>query len=251
MKKVNKQSDVYVNIAKRISALLIGAAMTLFPAAATAQSMEDAVQSDASGAAALKTVVLGSAATFAVLAGTTVTNTGNTIVNGDLGVWPGTAVTGFGPGVVNGTIHAGDVTAQHAQGSLTIAYNDAAGRVGGTLLAGDLGGRTLTPGLYKSTSTLSITGDLTLRGKGVYIFQIASGLAVSGGGRVVLAAGAKASDIFWQVGSSATLGTTAVFNGTILAFTSISLATGATMNGSALAQGGAVTLDDNLVTKQQ
>ena len=139
-------------------------------------------------------VNLGSAANFAVLGASTVTNTGPTIINGDLGVWPGTAVTGFNPpGEVNGTIHAGDTAAQQAQASLTIAYNDAAGRTVGVVgVAGDLGGRTLAPGLYKSTSTLAITGDLTLDANGnpnaVFIFQIGSGLTVATGGRVVLVA---------------------------------------------------------------
>jgi Ice-binding-like len=237
-----KCGSVNVNIMKRVSAFLLGAAalaLCLTPNLATAQLPK------------LLTIDLGSAATFAVLGGQTVTNTGLTIVNGDLGVWPGSAVTGFGPGVVNGSIQAGVIAAQHAQASSTIAYNDAAGRsVGPVGVAGDLGGRTLTPGLYKSTSTLAVTGDLTLHGQGVYIFQIASGLTVHSGSRVVLTGGARAADVFWQVGSSATLGTTSAFKGTILALTSISLATGATLDGSALAQHGSVTLDTNAVAKQ-
>jgi len=220
---------------KKLSLFLLGAAFTLCPVA-TAQPQS--------------TVYLGSAGSYAVLAGTTVTNTGLSVVNGNLGVWPGTAVTGFGPGIVNGTEDAGDVAAQHAQASLNIAYNDAAGRTSVNIvgLAGDLGGRTLTPGLYKSTSTLAITGTLTLAGKGVYIFQIASGLTINTGSGVVLSGGASSADVFWQVGSSAALGTTADFKGTILALTSISLATGATLDGRALAQHGAVTLDTNNVT---
>ena len=220
---------------KTLSLFLLGAAFTLCPVA-TAQQQS--------------AVFLGQAGSYAVLGASTVTNTGPTIVNGNLGVWPGTAVTGFGPGVINGSEDAGTVTAQHAQASLKIAYNDAAGRtsVGIVALSGDLGGRTLTPGLYKSTSTLAITGALTLHGNGVYIFQIASGLTVSSGGSVVLSGGATSANVFWQVGSSATLGTAADFKGTILALTSISLATGATLDGRALAQHGAVTLDTNGVT---
>lgn len=197
-----------------------------------------------------KSVYLGAAAQYTVLAGTTVTNTGLTIVNGDLGVWPGSALTGFGPGVVNGTTDAGDIAAQHAQSSLAIAYNDAAGRTAVDMVkvAGDLGGQTLTPGLYKSTSSLEITGTLTLAGKGVYIFQIASALKVNNGGVVVLSGGAQAADIFWQVGSSATLGTTTHFKGTILALTSVSNATGGTLDGRTLARHGAVTLDTDAVT---
>jgi hypothetical protein len=195
-------------------------------------------------------VFLGSAGTYGVLSGTTVTNTGPTIVTGDLGVWPGTAITGFGPGVVNGGTDAGNVAAQHAQASLNIAYNDAAARtsVGITSLAGDISGQTLVPGLYKSTSSLSLAGTVTLHGTGVYIFQIASALVVGSGGTVVLSGGATSDNVFWQVGSSATLGTTANFKGTILALTSISLATGARLDGRALAQHGAVTLDSSNVT---
>jgi hypothetical protein len=199
-------------------------------------------------------IVLGASAGFAVLAGSTVTSTGGTTVNGDLGVSPGTAVTGFGPGIVNGAIHAGDSAAAQAQLDLTTAYNDAAGRtVGPVAVAGNLGGLTLTPGLYKSTSSLAISsGDLTLDAQGnanaVFIFQMASTLTTTSGRQVILAGGAKASNIFWQVGSSATLGTTSVFKGTIMADQSITLATGATLDGRALARIAAVTLDSNVVT---
>jgi len=199
-------------------------------------------------------VALGSAANFAVLAGSTVTNTGATTVTGDLGVSPGTAVTGFPPGTVTGTTHAGDPTAAQAQSDLTTAYNDAAGRtVGAVTVAGNLGGQTLTPGLYKSTSSLEISsGDLTLNAQGsanaVFIFQMASTLTTTAGRQVILSGGAQAANVFWQVGSSATLGTTSVFKGNILALTSISLATGATLDGRALARNGAVTLDTNTIT---
>jgi hypothetical protein len=221
---------------KKLSLLLPVVAAFIYCPMATAQQQS--------------TVFLGSAGSFGVLSGTTVTNTGPTVINGNLGVWPGTAVTGFGPGVVNGTEDAGDVIAQHAQASLNVAYNDAAARTSVNIvgLAGDLSGQTLTPGLYKSTSTLSLSGTLTLDGSGVYIFQIASGLTVGTGGTVVLSGGATSDNVFWQVGSSATLGTTADFKGTILALTSISLATGAKLDGRALAQHGAVTLDTNNVT---
>ena len=199
-------------------------------------------------------VVLGTSAGFAVLAGSTVTSTGATTVNGDLGVSPGTAVTGFPPGLVNGTIHAGDSAAAQAQLDLTTAYNDAAGRtVGAVTVAGNLGGLTLTPGLYKSTSSLEISsGDLTLDAQGdanaVFIFQMASTLTTTAGRQVILSGGAKAANVFWQVGSSATLGTTSVFKGTIMADQSITLTTGATLDGRALARIAAVTLAANVVT---
>jgi len=200
-------------------------------------------------------VALGSTAGFAVLAGSTVTNTGATTATGDLGVSPGTAVTGFPPGTVVGTIHAGDSTGAEAIANLTIAYNDAAGRtLCPTTVAGNLGGLTLTPGLYKSTSGLEISsGALTLDARGdvnaVFIFQMASTLTTATGLHVILAGGAKASNVFWQVGSSATLGTNSAFVGTIMADQSISLNTGATLDGRALARIGAVTLDSNTVTK--
>jgi Ice-binding-like/Putative Ig domain len=194
-------------------------------------------------------VPLGSAGTFTVLASSTVTNTGPTVINGDVGVSPGSAITGFPPGQVVGTIHATDGPAALAQGDLTTAYNDAAGRTTPIIVAGDLGGQTLTPGLYKSTSSLGITGVLKLDGQGnsnsVFIFQIASALTTATSSQVILQGGAQAANIFWQVGSSATLGTYSVFNGTILAQASVSVLTGAALNGRALARTGAVTLDTN------
>jgi len=205
-------------------------------------------------AAAQAPVDLGSASNFAVLAGSTVTNTGATTVDGDLGLFPGTAVTGFPPGTVNGTIIAGDPIAEQAQIDLTIAYNDAAGRlVDAVTVAGNLGGLTLTPGLYKSTSSLEISsGDLTLDALGdanaVFIFQMASTLTTTKGRQVILSGGADASNVFWQVGSSATLGTDSIFQGNILALASITLTTGATLDGRALARTGAVALDSNTIS---
>ena len=200
------------------------------------------------------TVNLGAAASFAVLGSTTVTSTGETIVNGDLGIWPGTAVTGFPPGtVVNGMIHAGDAIAATAETALTLAYNDVASRsLNPVPVAGDLGGMTLTPGLYRSPSSLAISsGNLILDAQGnadaVFIFQMGSTLITSSGLQVILQGGANADNIFWQVGSSATLGTGSVFQGNILASESITLTTGATLFGRALASNGAVTLDSNLV----
>jgi len=204
---------------------------------------------------------LGTAANFAVLAGAAVTSTGNTDVTGDLGVWAGTGVTGFqgivpgGPGIVHGNIHAGDATAQTAQGDITTAYNNAAGRTLAPVdvANADLGGRTLVPGLYKSTGTLALTGTVTLDAQGdvngVWIFQVASSLDTATGSQVVLSGGAKASNVFWQVGSSATLGTTTAFKGTIMANQSITLANGATLDGRALAGIASVTMDSNVIAK--
>jgi len=155
---------------------------------------------------------------------------------------------------VNGTTHLGDSLAAQAQLDLTTAYNDAAGRtVGAITMAGNLGGQTLTPGLYKSTSSLEISsGDLTLDAQGdanaVFIFQMGSTLTTTAGRQVILSGGAQAANIVWQVGSSATLGTTSGFKGNILALTSITVTTGATVEGRLLARNGAVTLDANTIT---
>ena len=188
---------------------------------------------------------------FAVLAGTTVTNTGSTTVAGDLGVSPGTAVTGFPPGLVSGTTHAADGVAAQAQADLITAFNDAAGRSGASSVSGDLGGLTLSPGVYKSTSGIGITGDVTLDAHGnpdaVFVFQISSMLITASGSHVVLTNSAKACNVFWQVGSSATLGTNSVFAGNILALTSIAVTTGAKFDGRALARNGSVTLDTNTI----
>lgn len=196
-------------------------------------------------------VALGTAADFVVLASSTVTNVvgAGTTVYGDLGVSPGTEVTGFPPGVVTGTVHAGDPTAAQAASDLTTAYNDAAGRTTAPVtISGNLGGQTLAPGLYKSTSSLAISsGDLTLDGQGdpngVYIFQMASTLTTTAGRQIILINGASAGNIFWQVGSSATFGTTSHFEGTVMAEVSITYETGATHNGRALARTGAVNMD--------
>jgi hypothetical protein len=198
--------------------------------------------------------VLASACTFGVLAGTTITNVPGTpsIITGDIGVWPGSAITGFPSGAVTGAIHAGDNTTKLAQGDLTAAYLDLAGRTAPapTTVAGDLGGTTLAPGLYKSTSSLGITGDVTLAGpaNGVWTFQIASALTTQNGSRVVLTGGAVPKNVSWQVGSSATIGTTALFQGNIVALESITMKTGSTLNGRALARNGAVSLDDTTIT---
>jgi hypothetical protein len=198
-------------------------------------------------------VNLGTAASFAVLAGSTATNTGATILNGDLGVSPGTAITGFPPGIVNGTIHDDDGVAAGAQSDLTTAYNDAAGRTPAASVGGFIGaGQTLLPGVYNASSSLEVGGSLTLNAQGdpsaVFIFQAGSTLTTDSFSRVILAGDAQACNVFWQVGSSATLGTHSSFQGSILALTSITVTTGDTVQGRALARNGAVTLDDDTIT---
>jgi hypothetical protein len=197
-------------------------------------------------------VVLRSDATFAVLAATTVTTIPTTTVNGDLGVSPGGTVTGSP--TVNGTMHLSDPTAAQAQLDLTTAYNDAAGRtVGAITVSGNLGGQTLAPGLYTSATSLEISsGDLTLDAQGdpnaVWIFQMGSTLVTTVGRQVILSGGAQAGNIFWQVGSSATIGGSSVFKGNILAYTSVTMSAGATLDGRALARNGEVSLDANTIT---
>ena len=197
-------------------------------------------------------VNLGTASTFAVLAGTTITNTGSTVISGYIGLSPGTAVTGFPPGLQSsGTTLVADAQALAAQNDLTTAYLNAAASTPATTSPSDLGGSTLTPGIYASSTSMALTGTLTLNGGGdasaVFIFQAGSTLTTASGSNVILENGAQACNIFWQVGSSATLGTTSSMSGTIMALSSATLNTGAAVSGRVLARNGAVTLDDNVI----
>lgn len=199
-------------------------------------------------------VNLGTAGNFAVLAGSAVTNTGSSVISGDIGSYPTATITGFPPGTVNGTNHLGDATTQGAKTDLSTAYGVAAGATPVTTVPTELGGTTLAPGVYSSVSgTFGLTGTLTLDAAGdpsaVFIFKTASTLTTAGASKVVLINGAQSCNVFWQVGSSATLGTYSTFKGNILALTSATLTTGANVEGSVLAENGAVTLDSNTVTR--
>jgi uncharacterized protein (TIGR03437 family) len=190
---------------------------------------------------------------FAVLSGSAINNSGPSSITGDIGVSPGASVTGFPPGTLTGTIYAGDAAAAQGILDLSAAYTNAVSRLLGAVpVAGDLGGQTFTAGLYNSVSSLSITsGNLTLDAKGdpnaVFIFQMATTLTTAAGSQIVLAGGASASNVFWQVGTSATLGANSVLSGSILAIQSISLNTGAAVNGRLLAENGAITLASNII----
>jgi hypothetical protein len=205
--------------------------------------------------AAVINVDLGTAGAFAVLAGSTVTNTGPTTIDGNVGVSPGSVITGFPPGsVTGGTIHAADAVATQAQSDLTKAYNFAAGEACGNNLTGqNLGGLTLTPGVYCFNSSAQLTGTLILNALGNpnagFVFEIGSTLTTASASAVDFINGGQGDNVFWQVGSSATLGTTTAFAGDILALTSITLNTNASIVcGRALARNGAVTMDTNNVT---
>jgi hypothetical protein len=202
--------------------------------------------------AAQPAVGLGTAESYAVLAGSSVTNTGPSVLNGDLGLSPGTAVTGFPPGTVNGSTHVADAAALQAQSDLTTAYNDAAGRTPASKVSGDLGNQILAPGVYKSDSSLGLTGTLTLDGQNdadsVFILQAGSSLTTASGSSVRLINGAQACNVFWQVGSSATFGSTTSFAGNVIALTTITLDDGVTMSGRALARNGAVTLINDTIS---
>jgi len=205
-------------------------------------------------------IALGAACSFGILGATpVVSNVGPSIVTGDVGIWPALSITGFPPGTVAspGVLHPGDSVAMTAQGALTTAYNTAAGTAGGAAITADIGGQTLPAGVYKATTTLGITGILTLDGGGnpnaSWIFQVGSALTTAAGGvgtpasQVKLIGSASAHNVFWETGSAATLGTNSIFAGTIMAKSSITLGTGATLNGRALAETGAVTMDSNPV----
>jgi Ice-binding-like len=203
---------------------------------------------------------LGTAASFAVLAASTVTNIDGTVVNGNLGVWPNNApnaITGFPPGIViGGTIHPGDAVAQQAQSDVTTSYNALAGQSCDTNLTGqDLGGLTLTAGTYCFSSSAQLTGTLTLNAQGnpdaVFVFQIGSTLTTASASAVRMINGGSPCNVFWQLGSSATLGTDTSFLGNILALASITLTTRVSVIGRALARNGAVTMDTNVVSREQ
>jgi len=210
----------------------------------------------ASGAVGIKadTINLGTAGSYAVLAGSTATNTGPTNLFGDLGLWPGTSITGFPPGIVHGTIHDSDAAAMLAQSDLITAYGVAAGLPCTDNLTGtDLGGLTLTPGVYCFDSSAQLTGTLTLDAQGnsnaFFLFQMGSTLTTASSSDVDVINGGKDANLYWQVGSSATLGTDTAFAGNILALTSITLDTRASIEcGRALARNGAVTMDNNVVS---
>jgi len=202
-------------------------------------------------------VELGTTSTFAVLAGTTIINTGTTTINGDaggdVGLYPGTAFTGQASVTLSGAAHLTDSVASIAKDDLVTAYNDAAGRTSTNAISADLGGgTTLYPGVYNSASSIGLTGTLTLDAQGdpeaAFIFQAGSTLTTASNSQIVLTNGARYCRVFWQVGSSATLGSNSIFVGHIFAMTSITANTGAIIQGQLLARNGAVTLDSNTIT---
>jgi hypothetical protein len=230
-----------------------GATLIAFAIAAAVMLM----LGNSANAAIVPTVPLGTAAEYAVLGGSTVTNTGPTTLDGSLGLSPGTSVTGFPPGLVTppGTKNITNAAAAQAQSDLTAAYVNAAGRPLNATTTADLGNRTLQAGVYAGPSkgALGLTGPLVLDGAGnansVFIFQTNSTLITASSSTVTLINGAQECNVFWQVGSSATLGTGSVFAGNILALTSITVNNGVTVHGRALARNGAVTLNNDTFTR--
>lgn len=196
---------------------------------------------------------LGSAGMFGVLGASAVTNTGNTVIDGDLGVYPGTSITGFPPGIVNGTIYDGNAVAMQAQADALNAYNFFAGLSSNENLSGqNLGGLELTPGVYSFNSSAQLTGTLEINWEGMsnqsVVFQIGSTLTTASASMVIGINMGQNDNIYWNVGSSATLGTTTSFEGTIIAVASDTLNTGASDNcGRVIALNGAVTMQDNFI----
>jgi len=231
--------------------LLLGALAVLLAACNGGGAGQTAGQVNLASATAAPP--LGTEQSFAVLGGSTVTNTGPSVITGNLGVSPGSAVTGFPPGIVaGGTTHAADAVALQAQNDTTTLYNNLASQAcTSDLTDQDLGGKTLVPGVYCFASSAQLTGQLTLNAGGdpnaVWVFQTVSTLVTASNSVVFLTNGAQPCNVFWKVGSSATLGTGTLFIGSIVALTSISLQTGANMSGRVLARNGAVTLDSSTV----
>lgn len=227
---------------------LIGAgALSALAVFAAAQSAQAATTIDGP-------VDLGTAATYGVLGASAVTNTGPTVVTGDVGVSPGSSVTGFtGPpdGSFTGALHQTDAAAAQAQSDVTTAFNVAASLTPTTSGLSELNGLSLVPGVYSGGAlSLANNGSLTLAGSAdsVWVFQAASDLTIGSATLITITGGANACNVFWQVGSSASLGTGAQFQGTVLADQSITATTGATVIGRLLAHAGAVTLDTNTIT---
>ncbi len=201
---------------------------------------------------AAPSVSLGTANSFAILAASTVTSTGSSTVTGDLGLSPGTSVTGFPPATLTGTLHVANAAALQAKNDFSTAYTTLSGEASTAVISSELGGTTRTPGVYDSASgNFAITGTLTLDAQGdpnaVFIFRTSSTLITAGASNVVLANGTQACNVFWLVGSSATLGASSQLKGSVLASVSVTLTTGASLEGRALARTGAVTLDGNVV----
>jgi hypothetical protein len=190
--------------------------------------------------AAATPISLGTADGFAVLAGAGVTNTGPTVLTGDLGTFPTTTIVGFSSITQSGTNHAGDAVAQGAKDALVTAYNAAVAESPTTTVSGDLGGRTLLAGAYNSASSLGLTGTLTLDGANnpasIFVFQAGSTLTTASASNISLINGAQSCNVFWQMGSSVTLGTNSTFRGTVLALQSITATTGVTVDGRLLAE---------------
>lgn len=207
--------------------------------------------------ASVSPVDLATASTFGILANTTITNTGTSSVEGsaggDIGIHAGTSITGLSTLTISGTIHTADAVALLAKNDLSKAYDDAAGRVPFITIPTELGGSTLVPGVYTSASgTFGVTGTLTLDGQNdidaVFIFQMAATLITASSSKIIMTNGARVCNVFWQVGSSATLGTDSTFIGHIMASASIAANTGANIYGSLHAKTGAVTLQGNKIT---
>jgi hypothetical protein len=234
-------STTMIHLKRRLGVIALAGALAALAIPAVSQASE---------------VDIATADPFVVLGGTRVTNTGPSVLNGDLGVSPGTELSGFGPAVLNGVEHENDAVAAQAQLDVTNAYNVAAGQPvlpANDLSETDLGERTLHPGAYKFTSTAQLTGVLTLDADGnpnaQFVFEIGSGLTTAPASSVILINGASPCNVFWQVGSSATIDTTTAFVGNLMALTSITFNTNASLVGRALARNGQVSLDTNTVTR--